>query len=245
MEATDDRLRWRLFATVWELLALSFRYPDDELAMAVTTGEWVEAAEELASNLGVGVSFKAIADDAFGENVPSSAGKGLLCRLRGEATRLFVGSPNPVVHPYEGMWASADEGVDPLLFVNPKTRNVQRFFNACGLARSSGANEPVDHVATECELLEYLALQASGVNVGSGAAISFLGGSPGFAYRCFIDEHARVWMPQFSRAVAAEANEPFYRAAAGFMGVVLDVVARGDALLSAEHRGDDSGLACM
>ncbi len=91
-----------------------------------------------------------------------SSSDALLGALRPEATRLFVGAPAPAVSPYEGVWRAADDGVQALLFVNPHSMEVERFMRACGLGRPEGTNEPLDHVATECELLEHLALRAAG-----------------------------------------------------------------------------------
>ena len=65
-----------------------------------------------------------------------------------------------------------DDGVQALLFVNPHSMEVERFMRGCGLGRPEGANEPLDHVATECELLEHLALRAVGVFVNKEIDIS-------------------------------------------------------------------------
>ena len=43
---------WRVRAAAWELAALSFRYPGAELEDAVASGEWAEAAREIALALG-------------------------------------------------------------------------------------------------------------------------------------------------------------------------------------------------
>lgn len=44
---------WGVRAAAWELAALSFRYPGAELAGAVASGEWAEAAREIAAALGL------------------------------------------------------------------------------------------------------------------------------------------------------------------------------------------------
>ncbi len=154
---------WQVRATAWELLALSFRYPDEVLAGAVASGEWADAASEVAAALGLVLpeSFAADARAAAGEEPEA-----LLHALRAEATRLFVGAPDPVCSPYEGVWRAADDGVQALLFVNPHSMDVERFMKSCGLGRPEGTNEPLDHVSTECELLEHLALRAA---EGAGA----------------------------------------------------------------------------
>ncbi|WP_244977668.1 TorD/DmsD family molecular chaperone [Eggerthella guodeyinii] len=201
---------WQVRAAAWELAALSFRYPGEELEGAVASGEWAEAAEEVASALGLALPG--------GRGAPAP-GEG----LRREATRLFVGAPEPACPPYEGVWAAEAEGVQALLFVNPRSMEVERFVRSCGLGRPAGTNEPLDHVAAECELLSYLASLAAGATAPAGApeAAALPGGSPGAAYGRFLSGHARAWMPAFAERLAAEARHPFYRAAAAYLGALV------------------------
>ena len=205
-----DEIDWATRATAWELAALSFRYPGPELEGAVASGEWAEAAREIAGALGLALP------EGFGAGASAEG-------LRPEATRLFVGAPEPAVSPYEGVWRAADDGVQALLFVNPHSMEVERFVRECGLGRPEGTNEPLDHVATECELMEHLALRAAGAEPpgGAPAGADLPGGSPEAAYGAFLEGHARTWMPRFADAVAAESRVPFYRDAAAFLGALV------------------------
>ena len=205
-----DEIDWAARATAWELAALSFRYPGPELEGAVASGEWAEAAREIAGALGLALP------EGFGAGASAEG-------LRPEATRLFVGAPEPAVSPYEGVWRAADDGVQALLFVNPHSMEVERFMRACGLGRPEGTNEPLDHVATECELMEHLALRAAGAEPpeGAPAGADLPGGSPEAAYGAFLEGHARAWMPRFAERVAAESRVPFYRVAAAFLGALV------------------------
>ena len=200
---------WQVRATAWELAALSFRYPDGALEGAVESGEWAEAAREVAAALGLELP------EGFGEGTSAEG-------LRAEATRLFVGAPEPACSPYEGVWAAEADGVQPLLFVNPRSMEVERFARACGLGRPEGTNEPLDHVSAECELLEHLALRAAGAEPPEGAPADadLPGGSPQAAYDAFLSEHARAWMPAFAARAAADSRHPFYRAAAAYLGAL-------------------------
>ena len=158
---------WGVRAAAWELAAFSFRYPGAELEGAVASGEWAAAAREIAGALGLALP------EGLGEGLSGRSGPGdVLHALRPEATRLFVGAPEPAVSPYEGVWRAADDGVQALLFVNPHSMEVERFMRSCGLGRPEGTNEPLDHVATECELLEHLALRAAGAEPPEGAPAS-------------------------------------------------------------------------
>ena len=205
-----DEIDWAARATAWELAALSFRYPGPELEGAVASGEWAEAAREIAGALGLALP------EGFGAGASAEG-------LRPEATRLFVGAPEPAVSPYEGVWRAADDGVQALLFVNPHSMEVERFRRACGLGRPEGTNEPLDHVATECELMEHLALRAAGAEPpeGAPAGADLPGGSPEAAYGAFLEGHARAWMPRVAERVAAESRVPFYRDAAAFLGALV------------------------
>ena len=209
---------WQARAAAWELAALSFRYPGAELAGAVASGEWAEAAREIAGALGLALP------EGLGEGLTGPFGPGDALRaLRPEVTRLFVGAPEPACSPYEGVWRAADDGVQALLFVNPHSMEVERFMRGCGLGRPEGTNEPLDHVATECEFLEHLALRAGGAEPPEGAPADadLPGGSPEAAYGAFLEEHARAWMPRFAGAVAGESRVPFYRDAAAFLGALV------------------------
>ncbi|MEI3309803.1 MAG: molecular chaperone TorD family protein [Eggerthella lenta] len=89
--------------------------------------------------------------------------------------------------------------------------------------RPEGTNEPLDHVATECELLERLALRAAGAPASEGApdGAGLPGGSPEAAYERFLSGHAQAWMPAFAERLASESRHPFYRAAAAYLGALV------------------------
>ena len=222
MTVTADT--WQARAALCELLALSFRYPDDVLVGAIASGEWGEAAEEIAGALGL--AWPADGAPGAAEAAAVDDPDELKHALRAEATRLFVGAPEPLCSPYEGVWRAADDGVQALLFVNPHSMDVERFCKACGLGRPEGTNEPLDHVATEFELLEYLALRAAvdaAAEAGDPvedadegepgdvvASADLPGGSPAAAYDQFMDEHVRTLTPRFADKAAEDARLGFY-----------------------------------
>lgn len=242
---------WQARAAMCELLALSFRYPEDKvLAEAIASGEWGEAADEIATALGLAWSSAAApgAAEAAALADPADIQK----ELRPEATRLFVGAPQAACSPYEGVWRATAEGVQPLLFVNPHSMAVERFCKACGLGRPEGTNEPLDAVWTELELLEYLALRAAAdaaeaEGIAGDAAVEDVvededaleefedagepgevvasadlpGGSPEAAWDEFMADHACQWMPQFAAAVQEESRVPFYATAANLLGAFI------------------------
>ncbi len=208
-----DADAWPVRAAAWELLALSFRYPDAVLVDAIVSGEWADAAVEIAAALGAPLS------EGFGSDLADADPEAFLHTLRAEATRLFIGSPEPAASPYEGVHRAEADGVQALLFVNPHSMAVERFMKSCGLGRPEGTNEPLDHVATECEFLQLLCMLASGVPMPENTVdpVDLPTGSPEGAYATFMEEHAGVWMPGFAEQVQAESRVPFFRDAALLM----------------------------
>lgn len=249
-----DSNTWQTRAAMCELLALSFRYPDATLADVVASGEWMEAAEEIAHALDIDWSAADASDaaeacckvDGESNDGESTGGgssddvEGVLSALRTEATRLFIGMPEPAISPYEGVWRLADEGAEALLFVNPHSMEVERFCTACGLGRPEGTNEPLDYIATELELLEYLAARAAVDALGAPAddsaevdeleaaadiastdntvaSANLPGGSAEAAYDQFMVYHAVLWMPKFAAKVQQESHLPFFAQAASLL----------------------------
>lgn len=211
---------WQIRATAWELLSVSLAYPTEVLVAAVASGEWVEAAQEVAGALELDVPEGAFDDVATYEGSDENE---LLHTLRTEATHLFVGAPTPAVSPYEGVWRAGDDGVEALLFVNPHSMAVERFLKQCGLGHPEGTNEPLDHAGTECSLLEFLAgVEAGIMELPAGKTAEDLpGGSVVAAYEQFLADHAQTWLPRFAEKAASEACEPFYRAVAGLLGAMM------------------------
>mgnify|MGYP004522874201 FL=1 len=145
-------------APLFELLSMGLRLPDKQLAETLASGEYADALQETLSSLG-------IVDDGFSDSLHAYVGQdaeALFHRARAEYTRLFVGAPHALVSPYAGVYYAEKVGVTPVLYVNKESMEVERFMAACGMGRPRGTNEPLDHIASELEFLEYLALDAIG-----------------------------------------------------------------------------------
>ena len=209
MQEMNNR-EWQIYAALFELLALSFRYPDLTLVDALVSGEYAEAAVEIAEALGLGFTDEVESILASYRGVDPDA---LRSTLRVEATRLFVGAPEPVISPYEGVWRAIDDGVQPLLFVNPHSMAVERFYRSCGVGQPEGKNEPLDHISTELEFLQYLCmLEAEMVEPNPNIELPEDGWAS--VLNRFLEEHALVWMPRFADATYEQSRVPFYQAAA-------------------------------
>ncbi len=212
----NEKEQWAVRATAWELAALSLRYPEAALVDAVASGEWADAAREIVAAFGAALPGSFDVEAASARDAIAEVGD---MPLKTESTRLFIGSPHAACSPYEGVRRSALTESKPLLFVSRYSMEVERFCKACGFARPKGTNEPLDHVATECELLERLALAAAN---GDADQDALPGGSAVAAYDQFVSEHVNVWFREFADALAATTTHPFYRAAAMYLATLAE-----------------------
>lgn len=211
---------WSVRAALFELLSLSFRYPEDEeLPRAVASGEWDAAAREIAEALGL--EWPSVPG---GEAAWHGEFSELHAALRVESTRLFVGAPEPEVSPYEGVWRSRTDGVQPLAFVNPYSMAVERFVGKCGFGQPDGMNEPLDSVWAELEFLQTVCMIEYGALEAPSCAQP-TDDDWAATYRMFLEQHALAWMPHFAEEVKSKSRVPFYRAAADLLGAFLRSVA--------------------
>ncbi|MDO4291320.1 MAG: molecular chaperone TorD family protein [Eggerthellaceae bacterium] len=238
---------WQTRAALCELLALGFRYPEgDDLTQAVASGEWIDAAREIAEALGLDWVPSELLTDGVGDadacgvgglgsdgaaiEPPSASDladvSSLRTTLRAEATRLFVGAPDPEVSPYEGVWRAADDGVQALLFVNPHSMAVERFMKECGLGRPEGTNEPLDALWTELEFLQLVCMFESGMTEPPEGARLAEGDSWAAVYERFLAEHVLTWAPRFAEKVRATARVSFYRETADLLAAFMKAAAQ-------------------
>lgn len=225
MQITSDI--WQLRAAMCELLSLSFRYPKDRaLAQALSSGEWFEAVDEITAKLNL-LTDTQLMKKAFDES-KDIAVEELIHMLRREATPLFVGLPEAIVYPYEGAWLAVKAGKAPVLFVSKEALEAEAFCKSCGLKHNDEANDPIEAIWTELELMTYLALRAAEESNGLGSeehiapAANLPGGSAAAAWAAFVEDHAKPWMPGFAKDVIERSNIAFFPASASLLKTFID-----------------------
>ena len=192
-------------AAAFELLAMGLLLPKPVLACALVEGEYARVSKEVAQSYGVCSSDALHALDVYENEDPST----LFHSLRREHTRLFGQAPEPRITPYIGVWVDEMAGKRGLLFLGEKTREIERFMRRCGVAKNLAAgqvNDPVDHIGTVCEFMQYLCLvnaravvPAEGFEVREGDFAEFHG------------EHFREYALWCAGRIREEEPSPFYR----------------------------------
>jgi TorA maturation chaperone TorD len=206
---------WLIQATLCELLAKSLQLPTQELAGVLAIGEYADALVDIGAAAGLNQSRLAQADALLTAYVGQDPEE-LFHVLRAEYTRLFVGAPEPVVSPFAGVWYAREQGVEPLLFVSTRAMEIERFLRSYGVGQAEGKNEPLDHIATEFEFLQYLALvNAGAVQVPEGIEI------PTDAFSTFFSQYVANWSGGFAQSVATATELAFYKAVAEIIRAIL------------------------
>jgi TorA maturation chaperone TorD len=196
---------WIVHAAFCELLAVSLQLPTSELVATLVSGEFGEALGEVGERVGLEVPLLARADSLLCGYVGQEADE-LFHLLRTEYTRLFVGAPEPVVSPYAGVWYARRQGVEPLLFVSTRAMEIERFMRHYGIGQAEGKNEPLDHIATEFEFLQYVALANAGaVQMPEGIEMSTQ------VFDTFLSRYVADWSEDFANSIAASSECAFYQ----------------------------------
>jgi TorA maturation chaperone TorD len=220
-------------AALFEIEALAFLPTKRELSEALASGEYAEALIEIIEANALDTPTTATNNESAettGHNPLDTAPPSkplratieeelaacqgadpdaLFHELRIEHTHLFVGAPKPAVSPFAGVWFAEEQGVEPLLFVNKESMDVERFYRSCGVGQPEGTNEPLDHIGSELEFLQYLCLlRAGAATPPEGITI------PEDAYERFYLKHFISFAHKFAAATIKESRIPFFRTVA-------------------------------
>lgn len=209
---------WMALSTAYELLSLGFLLPTKETAQALTSGEFSAACSEVCSSLQIDPSQKELMIDNLAEFLDADCDQ-VLHEIRREYTRLFVGEKRPLITPYIGVWEAEQQGSDGLLFVSQGSVEVEHFMRHRGVAKNLDAgqtNDPLDHVGTVCEFMQYLCLvNAQAIKVADGFEVK-----PD-DYKEFLSKHFVAYASWFTDQVRSITRSSFYKAMALLLNFVL------------------------
>lgn len=177
---------------VYQTLSKMFVAPDAEAHQLAIEGKWPEKLREAAELLAYDFDFGEVSLD---QDVSAED-------FQAEYIRLFeVGSgegpPAPIVG---GAYGGADR--------RKQMEEVARFFEYFGLTTTPDDPRPPDHLATECEFMQYLAFKEA------AAASPRLGSSFRRAQDDFLERQFSGWLQEFAKKVESTSSQPFWTWAA-------------------------------
>jgi TorA maturation chaperone TorD len=216
-QETITQEEWLIQAALCELLAKSLQLPTRELTEVLTTGEYADTLVDIGMAARLDRSVLIQASSLLTGYIGQDSEE-LFHILRTEYTRLFVGAPEPVVSPFAGVWYAREQGVEPLLFVSTRAMEIERFLRGYGVGQAEGKNEPLDHIATEFEFLQYLALvNAGAVQAPEGIEI------PADAFATFFSKYVANWVGDFAQSIATATALPVYKVVAEVIGTIMEI----------------------
>lgn len=219
MESKMTAETWMHRASAFELLSLAFLLPSRPLAEAVASGEYAEAAGEV---FGLAAPDDERVAEAVTHLVAAADGdvEATLHALRREHTRLLVGEKEPPLTPYAGIWRAQQQGQQGLLFVSEASLAIERFMARCGVAKNLAAgqtNDPVDHIGTMAEFLQFLCLvNAEAVQAPASAAI----GADDFD--TFLAEYFAPYGTWLASELTAQTRSEFFQGTALLLAVAAE-----------------------
>lgn len=211
MTSREDMLRKAIgIADLFELLSVSFAYPNEEFAQAL-------ADESVAAD------WRSCWEDATGEPFdPAQAGfegepfaaPASYEQLRQEYSRLYLlPGKEAIIWPYEGAFKYRADGREgaPGLFRTPTCLDVERQMKEAGVITKDARSIPADSIDKELEFMAYL--------LGCHArSISEAGESPSaeediWATRAatFAHDHVLNWMDAFMKQTIEFTRLDAYR----------------------------------
>jgi putative dimethyl sulfoxide reductase chaperone len=190
VEIEDNEITAR--SGVYQTLSKLFVAPDAESHQLAVEGKWPEKLREAADLLAYKFDFGEIVLDA---SVSAED-------FQAEYIRLFeVGSgdgpPAPIMG---GAYGNGDR--------RKAMEEVARFFEYFGLTTTPDDPRPPDHLATECEFMQYLAFKEA------ASASPRLGASFHRAQDDFLERQFTGWLKEFAAKVEASTTQPFWTWAA-------------------------------
>jgi DMSO reductase family type II enzyme chaperone len=207
-------------STIYQALALAWRYPDREAFSAYQSGQYTEELLEFAAPL------PHLADLVAQEAETAEKVRDELAEIPFEAFEVRyvatfdAGFPEPPCPPYEGLYNKKMERAEVMV-------EVAEFYRHFGLKMNQDEDkrELPDYLCAELEFLAFLAFkEAQAAHEGTAELLN----GYRWAQKDFLERHMVGWLPEFEKRLAEEEALPFFphlvRFTIGFAAAELELV---------------------
>ena len=192
-------------ADAYQLLAISLRYPTEELAQGIADGTFAADLADCMSEL-------ELEDDAKAAQAAFAAAQDVqLSAMRTEYTGLFLVPKKEKVFIYESRFLYPKDAnpKDYMMFVSPCALHAEQCYKDAGVRVRKDLNEPSDHAATEMEFMSHLyRCAAQAVSDAKDERIWLM------RAKAFHKAHIAKWMADFCTQLEETTQLPVYRAIA-------------------------------
>ncbi len=200
MENTLKRLAAR--TSLYQVLAQSLNYPDEELAEIFRTGYYHQTVADCLEILGID-GLQPVLDDLKKELQKP----GILLELEKDYTRMCFSSKPRLVYLFESVYKEGK-------LYDESTFQIARLYYEAGLKIEEEFRLPPDHIAVELEFMSFLSFkQMEGMRSGDvkikGYAVEL--------QKKALDEHVRGFALSVAERMEKHAGTGFYRFTAKLM----------------------------
>ncbi|WP_019851177.1 molecular chaperone [Desulfitobacterium sp. PCE1] len=198
----------------YQMLSISLRLPNHELAEAMLDGSYGQDAVNILEELSCSQEDIAKMREALNALISAEEdATTLLIRMRREYTRLFDDPKKPALSIYETLFLhnpeEANGGV--MLFMSPAALDAERCYREAGVRVVKQSAEPADHMATELEFMMYLyARKGKALQEQNAEEITRIEKQ----IKGFEELHLKKWGQEFFEMLRTETNEATYLAVA-------------------------------
>lgn len=209
---------WHNRAVAYELCAHGFLLPTRLLAEVLSSGEYQISCEEVLGQLGTSKQTVHVITDLMKAYQDRNVDE-LFHELRQAYTMLFVGEKLPAFTPFVGIFSAQQRGEDGVLFLTKESLDIERIMKRCAVGKNveeGQSNDPLDHIGSMCEFLEFLCLTyAQAITPPDHAHINK------DDYETIVD----TYISPYAHALATQINDltkaPFYQALAFMLEAVV------------------------
>jgi TorA maturation chaperone TorD len=190
---TDEVRLLAARADLARLLAASYYEPGEEFAEEQLFASVREAASSIDPALG-----------AVAQRLESAYAEADRQELLIDYVRLFHGPPRALAQPYASVWLS----MTTQTVMEDSTVAVMELYREAGFEMAEDFRDLPDHVSVELECLYALLFREAQAG-RDGQTDKQLGAKA--LRRRLLQDHLAGWLAQFTDAVIAQAQTPFYR----------------------------------
>ena len=195
----------------FQLLSISLRLPNHELAQALLDGSYGGDALYILEELSCAQEeVDSVREALVNLTPPKEDVTAFLIQMRREYTRLFDDPKKPAVNIYETLFLydpQEDKG-GVMLFMSPAALDAERCYRSAGVSLVKQSAEPADHMATELEFMMYLyAKKGKAIQEENTEELAVLEKQ----IKEFTDLHLHKWCRAFFDKLACETGLTFYQ----------------------------------
>jgi len=196
---------------IYQLLSISFLYPEQELFSLMKEGRFTDELEECIEAFNEGGSLHKALDGLAAYIKAQLTISSFFSDLQAQHRRVFGHTASCECPPYETQYGSGH-----IFQQAQEMGDIVGFYRAFGLEVSENSKERLDHISVELEFMHFLSFKETyALENGHGDEKVEICVE---AQKEFLKEHLGRWVPFFVKLLSKKAGDGFYKELATLTG---------------------------